>query len=120
MVVIVSHHGHKRGAMTSGTSHLWITTGDGELIRSDVITGLPCRDGPVEADRADGSPIRLAGPGCPNDCHLQLLRELAHPILARDDRWAVIISPQITAQSAAWVTTRLDELLGSDFTHHSR
>ena len=37
------------------------------LVRSEVITGSRCRDGVVEADRAEGGVARLAGPRCPPD-----------------------------------------------------
>lgn len=54
-------------------AHMWIMTADGELIASDVLTWLRCRDGVVDAGRPDGSTARLAGPGCPPSFHLALL-----------------------------------------------
>ncbi len=48
------------------------------LASLDVITWLRCRGGEVEAARPDGTPLRLAGPGCPPDFHVALLCELHH------------------------------------------
>ena len=62
--------------MTSGTAHVWVRCTDGELVRSDVITWLRCGGGEVEAGRLDGTAARLAGPGCPPDFDVALLREL--------------------------------------------
>src|SRR5258706_14659756 len=64
---IVAGHGvrERRGHMSFGTAHVWIRSGDNELIRSDVIAALRCRGGEVEADRADGGALRLAGPWLP-------------------------------------------------------
>jgi hypothetical protein len=96
--------------MTSETAHVWIRCADGELVRSDVITWLRCRSGDVDAARPDGSTIRLAGPGCPPDFYVALLRELEPHSGWHDDRWVVIITAEITPAAARWASARLDEL----------
>ena len=95
--------------MTFVSGHLWVKSDEGELVRSDVITGLRCRGGDVEANRVEGGVVRLAGPACPPDFHVALLRELERHS-GYDDRWVVIISPEVTADGARWVSARLDEL----------
>ena len=93
--------------MTAEAAHVWIRTPDGELVRSDVITGLRCRGGAVEAIRADGT---LAGPGCPPDFHLTLLRELETHTRRPDTRWIILITAQISTAVNRWVSVTLDEL----------
>ena len=92
--------------MTSGTAHVWIRTADRELVRSDVIAWLRCCGGEVETARPDGTTVRLAGPGCPPDFYMALLRELESHGRWHDNRWVITI----TASTARWVSTRLDEL----------
>jgi hypothetical protein len=60
--------------------------------------------------RSDGGIVRLAGPDCPPDFHLAFLRELERHTSWPDERWTVIISSQVTADGARWVSVRLDEL----------
>ena len=96
--------------MTSGTAHVRIRSADGELIRSDVITWLRCRGGEVEAARPDGTIVRLAGPGCPPDFHIALVRELESRSRRQDDRWIVIITAETTPGTSRWASARLDEL----------
>ncbi len=54
-----------------------------EIGRDHRVTVSRCE---VEVARSNGTFIWLAGPGCPSDFHLQLLRELARPEAAGDDR----------------------------------
>jgi hypothetical protein len=91
-------------------AYVWVRAADGDLVRSDVITWLRCRGGEVEGVRSDGGFVRLAGPGCPLDFHLALLRELQRHSSWPDERWVVIISSEVTADGARWVSVRLDEL----------
>lgn len=86
--------------MTSGTAHVWIRSADGELLRSDVITWLRCRAAEVEAARPDGTVVQLAGPGCPPDFHIALLRELESHGRGHDDRWIVVITAEITSSTS--------------------
>jgi hypothetical protein len=81
----------------------------GELIRADVIVGLRCREGSVEAVRGDGHCIRLTESGCPPDFHVMLLAELAN--VNMDDRWIIIISASVTADGARWTHATTDELV---------
>ncbi len=83
---------------------------DGELVRSDVIAWLRCRGSEVETARPDGTTVRLAGPGCPPDFHIALLRELESHGRWHDNRWIITITADITASTARWMSTRLDEL----------
>ena len=70
---------------------------------------LRCGDGQVKATCADGRSVLLTGPGCPADFHVQLLLELSRVRL--DDRWIVVISPQVTAEGARWTRAAADDLL---------
>ena len=97
--------------MTSGMAHVWIRCADGELVRSDVITWLRCGGGDVEAARSDGTVVRLAGPGCPPDFDVALLRERESAGPRHDDRWVVIVTAEITASAARWVSAQLDDLV---------
>ncbi len=106
--------------MTSGSANVWIRSGDNELVRSDVIIGLRCHGGEVEAACPDGSVVRLAGPGCPPDFHLQLLRELGRLYIMRDDRWVVIVSSDVTPGSAMWIAERVDELARQRLRHQAQ
>ncbi len=72
--------------MTSGAAYVWVRSADGDLFRSDVITWLRCRGGAVEGARSDGGIVRLAGPGCPPDFHVALLRELERHSSWPDER----------------------------------
>ena len=96
--------------MTSGTAYVWVRSADGDLVRSDVITWLRCRGSWVEGARSNGGTVRLAGAGCPPDFHMAFLRELERHSSCPDDRWVVIISSEVTADGARWVSARLDEL----------
>jgi hypothetical protein len=51
----------------------------------------------------------LTESGCPADFHLQFLLELARVNL--DDRWIVVISPEVTAEGAQWIRTTADDLV---------
>jgi hypothetical protein len=95
----------------SGVANIWVRSADGELVRADALIGLQCREGSVEASRADGRCIRLTESGCPPDFHVQLLDEIAK--VNTDDRWIVIISPLVTADSARWTQETTDELIRS-------
>lgn len=97
--------------MRSGAVNIWIRSADNELVRADVLIGLQCREGSVEASRADGRCIHLTESGCPPDFHLQLLAEIAK--VNMDDRWIVVISPSVTAHSARWTQATTDELVKS-------
>jgi hypothetical protein len=96
--------------MRSSTPNVWVKTSDGELLRADTLVHLRCHDGVVEATGAGDQRVRLTGPGCPPDSHLLLLLELARVNL--DDRWIVIISPEVTAEGAKWTQTTADDLVG--------
>ena len=96
--------------MTADAAHVWIRTPDGELVRADVITGLRCRGGTVEAVCAYGTLAALAGPDCPPDFHLALLRELETHTIRPDTRWIIIITAQISPAMSRWASIRLDEL----------
>jgi hypothetical protein len=108
-MVVLSGGGESEELMTFGTAYVWIRCADGELVRSDVITWLGCRDGDVEAGRTDGTTARLAGPGCPPDFHVALLRELQSQSRWQDDRWIVIVTAEMSVGAARWVSARLDE-----------
>lgn len=97
--------------MSSGTEHVWIMTADYDLIRSDVLTWLRCEDGIVQTMRPDGALVRLAGPGCPPGFHLALLREMEIHNRARDDRWTVIITAEITTGVCRWASAQLDDII---------
>jgi len=58
----------------------------------------------------DGKVVRLAGPGCPTAFHVAPLREMESHWRWPDARWVVIISGEVSADGARWVSTRLDEL----------
>jgi hypothetical protein len=89
---------------------VWIRCADGELVRWDAITWLRCFGGDVEAACPDGTGIRLAGPGCLSDFDVALLRELESAGRWHDDRWVVIVSAEITADAARWVSAQRDEI----------
>ena len=93
---------------------MWIRSTSGELLRSDVITWLQYRGGEVQAARPDGTAVRLAGPGCPPDFHVALLRELEAQGRCHDDRWIVVITAEITTGSSRWASARLDEVPETD------
>jgi hypothetical protein len=97
--------------MRAGMANVWVRSSGGELLRADVLVHLRCQDGVVEAAGADGRCVPLTESGCPSDFHLQLLLELARVNL--DDRWVVIISPEVTAESAQWTRTTTDDLVGA-------
>jgi len=63
--VKIEYRQGRRGAMTTGTAHVWILTPDGELILSDVITWLRCLAGRLETTRPDGTIIPAGRPGLP-------------------------------------------------------
>ena len=86
--------------MTSLPADVWLRAVGGELVSAAAIVQLRCRDGEVEALVAGGSWLRLAGPGCPPGFHHQLLAELARARQIYDDRWIVIMSPDLTADGA--------------------
>ena len=94
------------------TSHVWIGTAAGELVRADAITGLRCADGSAEAICSDGRIIRLAESACPPDFHLQLLRELARA--RTDTRWLVIIGAEQGRDGVRWIQCRVDDLVDHD------
>ena len=77
---------------------------------ADAVIGLRCGGGEVEATRTDGTVVRLAGPGCPPDFDVALLRQLESADRWHDDRWVVIVTAEITASAARWVSAQLDEL----------
>src|SRR6266567_2732580 len=95
--------------MTPGTAQVRIRSADGELARSDLITWLRCR-GKIQTTRPDGTVVRLAGPGCPSDFHIALLRELESRSRRQHDRWIVIITAETTPGTSRWASARLDEL----------
>jgi len=96
--------------MTSAAAHVWIRCPGGEVVRADVITWLRCAGGEVQAARPDGTTVRLAGPGCPPDLDTALLREPESAGRFHDDQWVVIVTAEITASAARWVSAQLDEL----------
>jgi hypothetical protein len=90
--------------MGSGLANVWVRSADGELFRADVLVHLRCRDGVVEATGADGRSVPLTECDCPPDFHLQLLFEFARVNL--DDRWIVLITPEVTAEGPKWLGQR--------------
>ncbi len=95
--------------MGSEAANVWIRSSAGELVRADALIHLRCGDGQVEATCADGRSVLLTGPGCPADFHLQLLWELSRVRL--DDRWIVVISPEVTADGARWARATANDLV---------
>ena len=96
--------------MAFSTDHMRVRSAGGELVRSDVITVLRQRGGEVDAIGPGGAVVRLAGPGCPPGFHLALLRELELQGQLNDERWLVIISPEMKAGGGRWVSERLEEI----------
>jgi hypothetical protein len=99
-----------RGDMTSAAAHVRIRCPGGELVRADVITWLRCGGEEVQAARSDGTMVRLAGPGCPPDFDIALLRELKSAGRFHNDQRVAIVTAEITASAARWVSAQLDEL----------
>ena len=95
--------------MASAAADVWLRAVGGELVSAAAIIGLRCRDGEVEAILAGGASLRLAGPGCPPEFHLQLLAELARARRIYDDRWIVIISAEMAADGPRWTCATTDE-----------
>ena len=54
----------------------------------------------VETVRPDITIVQLAGPGCPPDFHLALLRELTSRAGWSNDRWTIIITADTTSDTA--------------------
>jgi len=75
----------------------------GELVSAAAIIGLRCRGGHVSAVLSGGVSLQVAGPDCPPDFHRQLVTELARARLQHDDRWIVILSPQISGEGTQWI-----------------
>jgi len=75
-----------------------------------VITWLRCGGGELQAARPDGTMARLAGPGCPPDFDVALLRELESADRRHDGQWVVIVTAEITASAARWVSAQLRQL----------
>ena len=75
-----------------------------------MITWLRCGGGQVQAARSDSTMVRLAGPGCPPDFDVALLRELESAGRFHDHQRVVIVTAEITASAARWVSAQLDEL----------
>ncbi len=95
--------------MRSGLANVWVRSSDGELFRADALVHLRCHDGVVEATCRNGRCVPLTGSGCPADFHLQLLLELARVNL--DDRWIVVISPEVSHEAAQWTRATADDLV---------
>ncbi len=53
--------------------------------------------------------VRLAGPGCPADFHVQLLGELGRA--RADARWLLVISPETSRDGSRWIQYRVDDLV---------
>jgi hypothetical protein len=95
--------------VTSRAADVWIRAVGGELFSAGAIIMLRCRDSEAEAVLAGGACLRLVGPGCPPEYHHQLLAELARARRIYDDRWIVILSPKLTADSCRWTCSATDE-----------
>ena len=95
--------------MTGTAADVWLRAVGGDLVSAAAIIHLRCRDGEVEAILAGGACLRLAGPGCPPGFHLQLLAELARARRIYDDRWIVIMSPEMRADSRRWTCATANE-----------
>ena len=101
--------------MTGAAAAVWVRAVGGDLVSAAAVIHLRCRDGEVEAILAGGACLRLAGPGCPPGFHLQLLAELARARRIYDDRWIVIMSPEVTADGPRWAcATADDQSMSSD------
>ncbi len=82
---------------------VWVQAISGELVSAAAIIGLRCQGGHVSAVLPGGASLQAAGPDCPPDVRRQLLTELARVRLQHDDRWIVILSPQISGEGTQWI-----------------
>jgi hypothetical protein len=81
-------------------SAVWVRGHGGIMMRADSIIALACAADGLDAECVTGRTIRLADSGRPTTLALALLDEIGRA--GADARLAVVITPPVELDSAAW------------------